>query len=112
MMSLVNITKQLQQELSNINCDVFHYFAEPGQSESYIVWAETQEGESFYTDDNKKEQTLEGYVEFFTQKEFDNICDDIQSVLNNFCDSWELNFVEYLDEQKLIRYIWHWRIRG
>lgn len=112
MMSLVNITKQLQQELSNINCDVFHYFAEPGQPKNYIVWAETQEGEAFYTNNFKKEQTLEGYVEYFTQTEFDSNCDEIQIILNNFADSWELNFVEYLDEQKLIRYIWHWRIRG
>lgn len=112
MMSLVNITKTLQKELSKIDCDVFHYFARPGQAAKYIVWAETQEGEAFYANDFKKEQTLEGYVEYFTQTEFDNNCDDIQTILNNFADSWELNYVEYLDEQKLIRFVWHWRIRG
>lgn len=112
MMSLVDITKKLKDALTNLDCDVIHYYAEPGQAAPYVVWAETEESEPFYSNNRKKEQVLGGYVEYYTQQEFDTNTDAIQSILDNECDTWELNLVEYLDNEKLIRFIWHWSIRG
>lgn len=112
MLSLIKITKELEEELSKLSCDVYHYYAKPSQSTDYIVFAETGEGNSFYADNGKHEQVLEGYVEFYTQTEYNSLCDSIQQVLENVTDAWELALVEYSDEEKLIRFIWNWQIRG
>jgi hypothetical protein len=37
MMSLVDITKKLKDALTNLDCDVIHYYAEPGQAAPYVV---------------------------------------------------------------------------
>ena len=83
-----------------------------GRGRTLRRMAESQEGQPFYTNDKKKEQSIEGYLEFYTQEEFDTICDDIQAILYKACDAWQLDFVEYLDQEKILRFTWHWKIRG
>lgn len=112
MQSLIKITRYFRNKLATLNCPVYHYHAEPAEDTHYVVWAESQEGQPFYTNDKKKEQSIEGYLEFYTQEEFDEICDNIQEILYEACDAWQLDFVEYLDNEKVLRFTWHWKIRG
>jgi hypothetical protein len=74
------------------------------------VWAETGESDSFNADNGKKEQVIEGTMDFYTETEFDPLFDEIQSVLDEMCCGWVLDSVQYEDSTKLIHYTWNWEM--
>jgi hypothetical protein len=74
------------------------------------VWAETGESDSFNADNGKKEQVIEGTMDFYTETEFDPLFDEIQSVLDEMCCGWVLDSVQYEDSTKLIHYSWNWEL--
>lgn len=89
-----------------LECDVSHY--RRINSKRFVVWAEDGEDNSFHADNLKEEQKLTGTVDLFTNKEFDPIADDIQSILNTQQIGWYLASVLYEEETNLIHYQWRW----
>lgn len=108
-MSLNEKLKKLRDVLSELDIDVYHYDALNASSE-YIVWYESGESDSLSADNRKEEQVLAGTIDLFTQKEYNQIVDDIQDRLNKNKISFRLNSVQYEDETKLIHYEWEFEI--
>lgn len=108
-MSLNEKLKKLRDVLSELDIDVYHYDALNASSE-YIVWAESGESDALSADNGKEEQVLAGTIDLFTQKEYNQIVDDIQDRLNKNKISFRLNSVQYEDETKLIHYEWEFEI--
>ena len=73
---------------------------------NYIVWAEMGEYESFDAENLKAEQQINGSIDYFTQTEFDVVCDNIQAALDAARIGYRLNSVQYEDETALIHYEW------
>ena len=108
--------KQLYEGLSQITSNCFHYYAPSNTSIPYIVWNEDSEDESFDADNKKVRQSVSGYVDYFTQTEFDPNFDAIQDFLNGFGSlSWTWESTQYgdptEDDDDLIHHTWSWRLR-
>lgn len=108
MMSLQAKLEELYIPFLELPCDVSHY--RRLAKKRYVVWSETGEENSFSADNKKKEQQLTGIVDFFTPREFDNIADMIQKILNNQEIGWTLDSIQYEEETNLIHYQWRWWI--
>lgn len=95
----------------NENLTIYHYEKAEDASTPYGVWAETGEGNSDRKNNHKTEQTIEGYIDYFTFEEFDTLIDAIQGALNGLegC-SWSLERAQYEDNTKLIHYRWDWEL--
>lgn len=108
--------KQLYEGLSEITSSCYHYYAPSNASVPYIVWNEDSEDEAFDADNKKVRQSVSGYVEYFTQTEFDPNFDAIQAFLNGFESlSWTWESTQYgdptNDNDDLIHHTWSWRLR-
>ena len=108
-MTLNEKVKTFRNVLNESNIDVYHYDALDAKSE-YIVWAESGESSSLTADNEKKEQSIGGTIDLFTQTEYNNIVDELQDKLNKNKISFVLNSVQYEDETKLIHYEWEFEI--
>ena len=108
-MSLNEKLKKLRDVLSELDIDVYHY-DDLNASSEYIVWYESGESDALSADNRKEEQVLAGTIDLFTQKEYNQIVDDIQDRLNKNKISFRLNSVQYEDETKLIHYEWEFEI--
>lgn len=95
----------------NENLTIYHYEKAEDATTPYGVWAETGEGNSDNENNHKTEQTIEGYIDYFTFEEFDTLIDAIQDALNGLegC-SWSLESAQYEDSTKLIHYRWGWEL--
>lgn len=110
-MTLQTKLEELYTPFLSLTCDVSHYWR--GKSKvPFVVWTETGEEESMYSDNRKSEQQLTGIVDFYTQKEFDPICDAIQSILDAEPVGYILSQVLYENETNLIHYQWRWWLSG
>lgn len=78
------------------------------QTSPWIVWAEDAEEDSFYGS-TKYEFQVHGWVDLYTSRDLDPLCDVIQNALDGMehC-RWRLNSVQYEDETGLIHYSWEW----
>jgi hypothetical protein len=111
MKSIQNLLSNFYTQLNTIeDLTCYHYERAEDYSLPYGVWAEQGESDSFHADNGKKEQVIEGSLDYFTETEFDPIIDEIQSVLNDMCSSWTLDSVQYEDNTKLIHYSWNWEL--
>lgn len=111
MTSIQSKLRSIYENLNMISDDltVYHYERAEDYSLPYGVWTEEGESDSFNADNGKKEQVIEGSLDFYTETEFDPFIDDIQGVLDSTCCGWVLESVQYEDETKLIHYSWSWR---
>ena len=90
---------------------IFHYERPKTDLTHWVVWMESGEATSFYSCDRKSEQQAEGTIDCFTQIEYDQLLDAIQDALNEEPHiAWNLDFVDYEDETKLIHYQWTFRV--
>ena len=87
----------------------YHYFR-PADTWPCLVWQEDGEGESFHASNHKREQTIHGTTDYYTQTEYDPAIDDIQDTLENISAAWSLNSVQYEEATKLIHYEWEWNV--
>ena len=112
MKSLNEKLREFMNEIKSVKegLKVYHYEKAAKATAPYVVWAEEGEDDSLDADNNKEEQQIEGWLEFYTQTEFDSAIDDIQEKLNEITCGWRLDAVQYEDETKLIHYSWTWRI--
>lgn len=112
MKSLTNNLKQVKNALLTVKdanekaVPCYHYVRPENVEKNYIVWAEDGEETSFDADNVKQEQKLHGTIDYFTQKEFDEVCDNIQTALNSAGIGFRLYSVQYEDDTKLIHYEW------
>lgn len=100
---------QVGTELAKVSANCWHYFR-PNNNFPCIVWAETGENNSFYSDNGKSEQRITGVVDAFTRTEYDTMLDDIQTTLTALGLTWTLDVVQYETETKLIHYTWSWGV--
>lgn len=99
-------------EESVLLCDIYHYWR-PQMTAPFVVWGEDGEATSLYVDNKKQEQTVTGFVDFFTRTEFDPIADMIQAALYGLQEIdfvWRLDSVQYEDETNLIHFQWLWEV--
>lgn len=101
--------EQIGTALASVTTNCWHYFR-PNQNFPCIVWAETGENNSFYSDSKKSEQRVTGVVDAFTKTEYDPMLDGIQTALTNLGLTWTLDVVQYETETKLIHYTWSWGV--
>lgn len=89
---------------------VYHYWR-PRLPVPFCVWAEEGESSDLSADNHKREQALEGYVDYYTQTEFDPAADAIQGALNSveMC-GWSYDSVQYEDETGLIHHSWRFTV--
>lgn len=112
MKSLQNNLKQVKNALLTVRTandtvvPCYHYVRPANAVNGYIVWAEDGEETSFEADNLKQEQKIHGTIDYFTQKEFDEVCDNIQTALNSAGIGFRLYSVQYEDDTKLIHYEW------
>lgn len=101
---LQNIGIMLDDALPGI---VFHYYR-TNLTCPYLVWQETNEGDSFRANLYDREQAIEGTLDYFTQTEYDENIDTIQEVLNDLMITWNLESVQYEEDTRIIHYEWRW----
>ena len=116
-MSIQNRLKTLYEGLAAISPGVgcYHYYASSDAEPPYIVWYEESENSAHDADNHKVRQSISGYVEFFTQTEFDSTFDLIQEFLNGIEGlSWVWEATQYgdptSDNDNLIHYTWSWEV--
>lgn len=101
----------LKDLLLSIGPPVFHYFAS-GQTGNYIVWAEDNQADAVHSDGKMRVQVIEGTIDYFTKKEFDETVIDIQKTLNDAGISWRLSSVQREEDTGYIHYEWVFQIGG
>lgn len=109
MKSLQAMLTALYVDFTDLPCPVTHY--RRLTSFPFAVWAEDREAESLQADNHKQEQSIRGYIDYFTKMEFDQNVDQIQEILNRQDVGWNLESVTYEDDTNLIHYRWSWEVR-
>lgn len=112
MTSLQSKIEGIGAMLAEINEHSYHYWrSTPKGVTSYIIWAEDAEFNSFFADNHKQSQALEGTIDLFTKTEYDPQADLIQEGLENLGVAWSINSVQYEEETEFIHHEWTWRVR-
>lgn len=89
---------------------VYHYWR-PKMEPPYCVWQEDAEGSDLTADNHKREQSITGSIEYFTQMEYDPVVDRIQQTLSETENvSWSLQMVQYENETNIIHHSWDFRV--
>jgi len=111
----------LQQKLERIGTalvdgvgnNVYHYWR-PNIAAPFCVWAEDGETIPMDADNQKVEQAIVGYVDYYTKTEYDHMLDTVQDVLRGIAADmpfgWRLDSVQYEDDTNLIHYQWIWSV--
>ena len=86
----------------------YHYHKHERAKAPFAVWQEGGEPGQVYTDTEKAEQAIEGYLDLYTPDEFDPLIDAFQEKLNETMERWFLSSVTYEDDTNLIHYSWEW----
>lgn len=96
-----------------LTCKVYHYWR-PNMTAPFVVWAEDGEDGALDTNDRKEEQTIAGYVDYYTKLEFDERVDAIQAIFYELQGTlpfgWRLDSVQYEEDSNLIHFQWLWVI--
>lgn len=99
---------RIRDALLTVSKDVYHFEALK-KKDKYIVWAEDGEGNSGHAD-NKKNQVIQGTIDYFTKDDADPAVEEIQEALELYEISYKLNSVQYEDETEYIHYEWIWEV--
>lgn len=99
---------RIRDALLTVSKDVYHFEALK-KKDKYIVWAEDVEGNSGHAD-NKKNQVIQGTIDYFTKDDADSVVEEIQGALELYEISYKLNSVQYEDETEYIHYEWIWEV--
>lgn len=99
---------RIRDALLTVSKDVYHFEALK-KKDKYIVWAEDGEGNSGHVD-NKKNQVIQGTIDYFTKDDADPVVEEIQEALELYEISYKLNSVQYEDETEYIHYEWIWEV--
>lgn len=99
---------RIRDALLTVSKDVYHFEASK-KKDKYIVWAEDGEGNSGHAD-NKKNQVIQGTIDYFTKDDADPVVEEIQEALELYEISYKLNSVQYEDETEYIHYEWIWEV--
>ena len=99
---------RIRDALLTVSKDVYHFEALK-KKDKYIVWAEDGEGNSGHAD-NKKNQTIQGTIDYFTKDDADSAVEEIQEALEFHEISYKLNSVQYEEETEYIHYEWIWEV--
>lgn len=112
----------LQQKLERIGTalvngvgdNVYHYWRPNLPSGSFCVWAEDGETIPLDADNQKAEQAIGGYVDYYTKTEYDPMLDTVQDVLRGLAADmpfgWRLDSVQYEEDTNYIHYQWTWSV--
>lgn len=101
--------KQIEELMLTVTDSVFHYEA-MNKPDWYIVYAEDSEGSSVEGDDRKINQSIQGTIDYFTKKDWDENVNKIQEVLKNARISFYLNSVQFEEETGYQHYEWVWEV--
>ena len=86
----------------------YHYYAMPGTTPPYIVWAE--DGDNDLSADNvHAERCFEGTVDLFTREEGDDLIEAVPSALEGVGAAYYLNSVQYEEDTGLLHFEWVWQ---
>ena len=99
---------RIRDALLTVSKDVYHFEALK-KKDKYIVWAEDGEGNSGHAD-NKKNQVIQGTIDYFTKDDADPVVEEIQEALELYENSYKLNSVQHEDETEYIHYEWIWEV--
>ncbi|RGO47693.1 hypothetical protein [Dorea formicigenerans] len=99
---------RIRDALLTVSKDVYHFEALE-KKDKYIVWAEDGEGNSGHAD-NKKNQVIQGTIDYFTKDDADPVVEEIQEALELYKISYKLNSVQHEDETEYIHYEWIWEV--
>ena len=108
-MTLQKKLMKLRDALTDLPVSVFHYRRKQ-MSPPYAVWQEESEGDSLNLNNRKAEQVIVGTLDYFTKKEYDEVADQIQNILDITCTGWRLASAQYEEETGLIHYEWEWEM--
>lgn len=114
-MSMMKKLELIRAALSDLEVRTYHYAAGSSPGKRFIVWAEEGEYDVLLGNDRKLEKAWNGYVDYFTDIEYDPIVMDIEDALNGIdgCIA-SIESVQYgdptIDDDNLIHYTWNWRI--
>lgn len=99
--------------VEGLDANVYHY-TRPQLQAPFCVWAEDGENTPFDADNGKQEQSIGGYVDYYTKTEYDPALDAVQDVLAGLAEEmpfgWRLDSVQFEDETNLIHYQWVWSV--
>ena len=88
---------------------VFHFNANK-EPYPYIVWAEENIGIPLMANDIHSERSVMGSVRYYTQTEYDEMVDTIQSALDDAGVSNALTQISFNPETDCIEYLWDWSV--
>lgn len=101
--------RKIEEILLTVTDNVFHYEA-MDKPDQYIAYAEDSEGSSVEGDDQKINQSIQGTIDYFTKKDWDENVTKIQEALKNACISFYLNSVQLEEETGYQHYEWVWEV--
>lgn len=112
MKSLQENLKRIRDVLNSTSANgrIGHYYRPENIEPSWVVWQESDEDDSYSTDNIKVEQQIAGTIDCYTKIEYDPLLDEIQVALNDAGIGFRLNSVQYEDETKLIHYEWEFYV--
>lgn len=99
---------RIRDALLTVSKNVYHFEALE-KKDKYIVWAEDGEGNSGHAD-NKKNQVIQGTIDYFTKDDADPVVEEIQEALELYEISYKLNSVQYEEGTEVIHYEWIWEV--
>ena len=95
----------LRQALAALTERCYHYFADPGTTPPYIVWAE--DGDNDLAANNiHAERCFEGTIDLFTKTEGDSLLAAVPAALEGIGAAYYLNSVQYEEDTGLLHYEW------
>lgn len=98
----------LRQALAALTERCYHYFAYPGTTPPYIVWAE--DGDNDLAANNiHAERCFEGTIDLFTKTEGDSLFEAVPAALESIGAAYYLNSVQYEEDTGLLHYEWVWQ---
>ena len=100
---------RVRDALLKVTDNVGHYEA-LDKKDKYIVWAEDSESDSVEADGIKKEQTIQGTIDYFTKTDGDENVNKIQNELINARINFRLSSVQYEEETQFIHFEWIWEV--
>lgn len=85
---------------------VYHYFRVQKEYPC-IVWQE-EGGSAFCADNRQAEIAPSGSLDYFTNREYDPVFDEIEGALKDIGASYQLSSIQYEEQTGLIHYEWEW----
>lgn len=115
-MTLQNKLKSIYETFAAIDgLNITHYTQTSNIPVPYAVWEENGEDTSLEANNHKAEQSITGYLYYFTKTEFDGMVDTLQAKLNGIDGlNWRYDAVIYGDpaseNDNTIEHVWSWRL--